>query len=54
MIVLFIFSTTAYGQSKQNLSKQLWERVQSCYSSFEDTNEDGKLDDKRIKTDIRI
>jgi hypothetical protein len=46
-------SSDVFGQSKQNLSEQLWGRTQSCYSDFEDTNNDGKLDDTKIIDDSK-
>jgi len=49
--LLLILSITSHSQSKQTLSKQIWERVQSCYANFEDTNDDGKLDDTEIIDD---
>ncbi len=50
LISLFI-SMNVFGQSKHNLSKQLWERVQNCYSQFEDKDGDGKLDKVEIIDD---
>ena len=50
LISLFIFMNV-FGQSKQSLSKQLWKRVQSYYSNFEDTDSDGKLDEVEIIDD---
>jgi len=44
VILLFMLPITSHSQSKQSLSEQLWERVQSCYALFEDNNDDGKLD----------
>jgi len=49
-VILFV-SITTFGQTHQNLSKQLWERVQNCYSQFEDKDGDGKLDEVEIIDD---
>ncbi len=51
LIILFI-SVNIFGQSKHSLSKQLWERVQNCYSQFEDNDGDGKLDKVEIIDDV--
>jgi len=51
-VILFV-SITTFGQTHQNLSKQLWERVQNCYSQFKDKDGDGKLDEVEIIDDSR-
>lgn len=42
-IYLFVFLLPLYAVSQNsiNLEKKMWQRVQSCYSLFEDFNEDG-------------
>jgi len=46
---LFIFfSLFVSGQSNPELSEQLWNRVQKCYSQFADMDGDGELDYSEI------
>ncbi|MBN1638701.1 MAG: hypothetical protein JW866_07030, partial [Ignavibacteriales bacterium] len=44
VITIFFLTIIVYGQQSKNLSEQMWERVQPCYSMFEDYDEDGKID----------
>ena len=53
LIMIVLFTTSIFGQTKQNLSKQLWERAQSCYSQFEGNDDDGKLDGVEIIDDAK-
>ena len=45
--LLFVLPHIVVCQNKANLEKQLWERVQNCYSLFE-PNEDGILEYNKI------
>lgn len=47
-IFLFFISLSAYGQTTNSLSKILWSRVQTCYSMFEDMDDDGIPDFESI------
>ncbi|HRK53624.1 MAG TPA: hypothetical protein PK185_06895 [Cyclobacteriaceae bacterium] len=43
-VLLIYLCSNSFGQSNNTLSAQLWERVNDCYSMFEDMNDDGIVD----------
>ncbi|MBW8243499.1 hypothetical protein K1F50_11855 [Muricauda oceani] len=47
LLLLFVLPHIVVCQNKTNLEKQLWQRVQNCYSLFE-PNEDGILEYNKI------
>lgn len=47
LLLLFVLPYIVVCQNKANLEKQLWERVQNCYSLFE-PNENGILEYNKI------
>ncbi len=44
LLILLSFSCSVYAQDNQTLSERLWQQVDTCYSSFEDEDKDGKID----------
>lgn len=53
IIITVFFTHIVYGQSSKNLSGQLWDQVQNCYSMFEDVDEDGTIDYDEIIDDSK-
>lgn len=47
-IVLCLIPLLAFTQSKKSLKEILWEKVNPCYSMFEDMDDDGALDFDKI------
>ena len=52
LILIVLISTIGFGQTQKTLSDILWSRVNSCYSMFEDMDDDGipdfnKIDDSK-------
>ena len=52
-ILLIFLSHAIHAQNKETLSEKLWKQVQSCYSMFEDVDEDGKVDYDEIIDDSK-
>ena len=49
LLIFFILTTSlGFSQTQKSLSELLWERVNTCYSRFEDMNDDGKPDFEKI------
>lgn len=49
LLIFFTFITSVgFSQTQKSLSKLLWARVNTCYSRFEDMNDDGKPDFEKI------
>jgi len=48
IILTLLFPALSFGQKSTSLSEQLWSRVKFCYDMFEDNDEDGKPDFKKI------
>lgn len=44
VILIFPLTIALHSQSGSTLSEQLWNMVESCYSMFEDIDDDGKVD----------
>jgi hypothetical protein len=53
LIILIFISQAIYAQNNNSLSDSLWAQVQSCYSMFEDMDEDGKVDYDEIIDDSK-
>jgi len=53
LTILILLSKIPYAQNNEPLSDRLWQQVQSCYSMFEDMDEDGKLDYDEIIDDSK-
>ena len=51
--IVLILTVNAWGQATKTLSGQLWERVDDCYSMFEDMDDDGKIDYDEIIDDSK-
>jgi len=53
LTTLIFISQVIYAQNNESLKEKLWKQVQSCYSMFEDMDEDGKVDYDEIIDDSK-
>jgi hypothetical protein len=51
--LLLFLCQASHAQKNETLSEKLWKQVQSCYSMFEDIDDDGKVDYDEIIDDSK-